>query len=116
MVIKRASMRSLESHSSHGGNGRLVYTEMLAEHGKKGPGLTFFADSILEPGTTIGEHEHNGNEEAYIILEGHGTMIVDGEHHEAGPGDLIITRSGHSHGFINSTDSPMRMIVVCTIV
>lgn len=112
MVIRRESMGSFDTESCHGGEGRLVGIEALADYDRRGPGIRFVHDDTLAPGASIGEHLHEGDEEIYLVLEGRGTMLVDGAPHEIRPGDLCITRSGHTHGLVNSPDSPMRLLVV----
>lgn len=114
MVITRASMRLVETDSCHGGKGKLTCTEMLADYDKNGPGFTYLHDDVLAPGASIGEHTHHGNEEVYLVLEGHGTILVNGEPHAIGPGEMAITRDGHSHGLVNGPDAPMRLLVMCT--
>ena len=66
----------------------------------------------MAPGATIGEHRHEGDEEIYYVLEGRGTMTLDGERFEIGPGDLAVTPAGHTHALENG-DAPMRLIVAC---
>ena len=76
-------------------------------------GIQFVHDDILPPGTTIGEHSHIGNEEIYFIVDGEGTLILDGVQHSVSSGDISLCRSGHSHGLINSGKTDMRLLVVC---
>ncbi len=116
MLIRRADMKWSKTRNCHGGRGELDLTEVLAEYGRKSAGFRHLHDDILEPGATIGEHTHEGDEEIYFVLEGRGTMIVDGVRHEIGPGDAAITRSGHSHGLENGPDAPMRLLVICANV
>jgi len=97
-----------------GGVGRLQCASLLSEdRAKCGGSIRFVHDDLLEPGTTIAEHPHEGNEELYMILEGTGIALLDGERYPVGPGDTYICGDGHTHGIENG-DAPMRMIVVCT--
>ncbi|HAU37411.1 MAG TPA: cupin domain-containing protein, partial [Phycisphaerales bacterium] len=77
---------------------------MLADYRKAGCGIKFIHDDLVEPGATIGEHEHRGDEEIYIIVSGHGTMRIDGQEHRVSAGDVCLTRSGHTHSLENSRD------------
>lgn len=96
----------------HGGEGKLeCYSVMQALDSKMG--IRFMHDDIIEPGASIGEHLHEADEEIYFVVEGHGTMILDGQRMPMGPGDVSLVVPGHTHGLINSDDSPMRLIVVC---
>ena len=42
------------------------------------------------------------------MVDGYGTMILDGQPFEMGPGDVSLVKPGHTHGLVNSSDGPMR--------
>ena len=109
MHTPRSQMETRELPNCHGGVGKLWNTLMLS--GGKGAGFRFVHDNIVEPGATIGEHTHKGDEEIYIILDGYGQMRIDGVDTPVGPGDMVITRDGHSHSLTNGP-APMRLLVV----
>ena len=79
-------------------------------------GITFMHETTLLPGSSIGLHLHEGNEELYYILEGKGLMTVDGESVEMNPGDVCLTKSGSSHSFKNIGEGELRMIVLEGVV
>ena len=70
-------------------------------------GVLSLGRTVLEPGSSIGEHLHPDTEELWLILEGRGTVVMDGLRSPVGPGDLLLTKAGHSHGLNNSLDGPM---------
>lgn len=112
MIFRKSEVTPVNVDAVHEGTGMLECHDMLMGHNKEGAGFKFVHDNILEPGATIGEHMHHDDEEMYIILSGHGIMIEDGVQHEINAGDLSLITSGHSHGLINSTDSPMHFLVI----
>ena len=116
MIIKRSAAKVSVTDECHGGTGRLTAVEMLGDYDKQVSGFKYVHDDTLAPGAGVGEHTHTDDEEIYLVLEGHGTMIDDGERYEIAAGDMCVTRSGHSHGIINSKDGTMRLLVVCTIL
>jgi len=63
--------------------------------------------TCLEPGSSIGLHAHPTTEEFWFILEGHGTVLMDGEPFPVSAGDLMLTKAGHSHSLINDSDAPL---------
>jgi mannose-6-phosphate isomerase-like protein (cupin superfamily) len=95
----------------HDGKGYLDCFSALTS-GDSEHGITLMHDDILEPGATIGEHPHAGSEEVYFVISGQGSIILDGQPSPIGSGDVSLVRSGHSHGIVNSSDGPMRLIVV----
>jgi len=68
----------------------------------------------LEPGATIGEHAHPNTEDLYLILEGHGTGVLNGERFPLGPGDLFLVKAGGTHGLINDSAAPLTFLGLLT--
>ncbi len=77
-------------------------------------GILSLGRTTLEPGSTIGEHTHPNTEDLYLILEGRGTGLLNGERFPVGPGDLFIVKAGGSHGLINDSDGPLTFLGVLT--
>jgi mannose-6-phosphate isomerase-like protein (cupin superfamily) len=63
--------------------------------------------TVLAPGSSVGEHAHPDTEEIYLVLEGHGRGVLDGQSFPVGPGDLFLCKAGHSHGIINDSHAPL---------
>ena len=55
------------------------------------------AEASLPQGGATQRHYHRLSEEIYYILEGGGTMEIDGEVREVGPGDAILIPAGAWH-------------------
>ena len=68
----------------------------------------------LEPGSSIGEHPHPDTDELYLILEGHGTGVINGKSFPVGPGDLFLVKAGESHGLTNGSQAPLVFFAVLT--
>ncbi len=113
MLLRRTAENLKRLTDCHEGQGALWCSELLADYEKKDAGFAFIHDNVIEPGATIGEHFHHGEEEVYIILSGHGVMRIDGQDTEVKEGDVCLTRSGHSHSLVNSGEGPMRFLVLC---
>ena len=63
--------------------------------------------TTLAAGSSVGEHSHPSTEELYLILDGHGRGVLDGQSFPVGPGDLFLCKAGHSHGLVNDSDRPL---------
>lgn len=74
--------------------------------------INFIHETTLPPGTTIGLHPHEGNEEVYIVTEGIGEMTVDGVKVLMEPGTATLTKSGSKHTFRNAGNSDCKIIVI----
>ena len=96
----------------HGGAG-IVQGRHVIE-GSDALAVPFVHDDVLPPGTSIGEHSHVDDEEIYYVVEGRGTILLDGARHAIGTGDVAVVRPGHSHGLINDDDRPLRLLVICS--
>ena len=56
-----------------------------------------FSRLTLKKGCSVGMHTHEGEEEIYYIISGHGRSYDNGQWIEVGPGDATICRSGETH-------------------
>ncbi|MGC6423881.1 MAG: cupin domain-containing protein [Lentimonas sp.] len=61
----------------------------------------------LEPGATIGEHSHHGDEDFYFCISGTGIVIDDGQEHPFTPGVIQITRDGGSQAIRNTGETEL---------
>ena len=59
--------------------------------------LQSLAEASLPVGSKTDRHYHKLSEEFYYILEGSGTMEIDGEEREVGVGDAILIPAGAWH-------------------
>lgn len=55
------------------------------------------AEAAVPTGGATERHYHKLSEEFYFIQEGTGTMEIDGESREVGPGDAILIPAGAWH-------------------
>ncbi len=69
------------------------------------------AEATLPPGSATDRHYHKLSEEFYFILEGKGTMEVDGATQEVGPGDAILIPQLAWHQITAS--EPLRFLCCC---
>lgn len=95
---------------SHDGKGR-VKNALLYGDADFSTNLRFVIYTELPPGTSIGYHKHGNDEEVYILLEGRGTMTIDGEAHEVSAGDVILNKPYGSHGLENTSDDILKLLV-----
>jgi len=74
--------------------------------------VNFLHHDVLPPGVSIGVHSHRDDTEYYYILDGHGAMTLDDETHRVEAGDITAVFPGGSHGLVNDSDEPLRIIVL----
>jgi len=70
------------------------------------------AKITINPGSSIGVHEHVGEEEIFYIISGKGLVNDNGTITEVGPGDAVLTGNGASHSVEAVGDEPLVMMAV----
>ena len=61
----------------------------------------------LEPGASVGDHSHQGDEDFYYCISGTGIVVDNGNEHPFTPGTLQITRDGESQAIRNVGDTEL---------
>ena len=80
--------------------GRYAFTRDMPSEGHAIKEIAWLS---LAPGHSIGLHTHAVNEDAYIIVSGHGILTdADGKDYPVKEGDVMIARKGESHALSNS--------------
>lgn len=79
-----------------------------------GGNLTIYEFAM--PPATAGppEHLHRSWDEAFIVLDGEMTFLIDGETHIAPAGSVVFIPRGVPHTFWNAGDAPARQVTVFT--
>jgi len=78
-----------------------------------------FNVTVIPPGKkAFPYHAHRGNEEMFFILEGDGSVRIDGETHKIRQGDFISLPPGRdsAHQIVNDSQAPLRYLAVSTMV
>ena len=65
-----------------------------------------------EPGQSTVEHHHIGQDEIFIIIDGAGTIFVDGERRQVGKGDMIFAPADKPHSVEVDQGERMTMVFV----
>ena len=94
-----------------GGEGVMKRDLLLTDdqiHGE----LTYISSLTLDPGCSIGYHQHTGDSEMYYIFEGSGSYTDNGETYPVSAGDVVFCHDGESHGIVNDGDVPLRMVAL----
>ena len=105
MVIHRNEMKVDEIVRMRDGEGKANLTYLL--DGSKEKNARMFAEVTLDPGCSIGYHQHDKETEYYFILSGTGTVNDDGKEVQVKQGDSVITGNGAFHSIKNSGSVPL---------
>ncbi|MEX2580116.1 MAG: cupin domain-containing protein [Verrucomicrobiales bacterium] len=72
------------------------------------------AEARLPPDGFTRRHYHRASEEMYFILEGSGTMELDGELEKVGPGDAILIPAESWHQITSDNENGLRFLCCCS--
>ena len=105
MVIHRNEMKSEDKEKMRGGDGSVRLTYLLDAEKEKHTRL--LAEVVLNPGCSIGNHNHENETEYYFIISGTGIVNDNGKDVQIKAGDSIATGNGASHSIKNSGTVPL---------
>jgi len=105
MIIHRNEMKVDEKERLRDGEGTARFIHLVDGSTQKNARL--FAEFTLNPGCSIGYHQHDSETEYYFILSGTGIVNDDGKEVQVKQGDSIITGNGASHSIKNSGSVPL---------
>src|SRR5947209_20545900 len=82
-----ASITAIQRYNEHDGCGPLSFRRIFSAVDFDSP-IDFVDYTAIPPGSSIGRHEHHGNEEIYYIAGGTPLMTVDGRIERLTPGSF----------------------------
>lgn len=111
MIRKAAAMRSEVRNAMRGGAGSIAIRHYFDKDEMTAP-ARLCARLIVPPGAGIGPHQHEGEDEVYIIARGAGILDDGREKTEVRAGDAVLTGNGESHAIHNSGTEDLEIIAV----
>lgn len=114
MIIKAEDRKHSVRQNPCGGEGTIYgLGSVCAEEPIANTRFSMAAQMTLAPGSSVGLHTHNADEELYYIVSGHGSYIKnDGAKENIGPGDVTITRKGEQHSILADKNEPVVFFAV----
>ena len=105
MTIHRNEMKTEEKERLRDGEGISRFIHLVDGSTQKNARL--FAECALNPGCSIGYHQHDSETEYYFIISGTGTLNDNGKEVQVKQGDSVITGNGDSHSIKNTGSVPL---------
>lgn len=72
------------------------------------------AEATIPVGAATTTHLHHTSEELYLVTDGTGRLIVDGEERVIGRGDCALISPGAVHKVFNIGAEPLRIVCACS--
>lgn len=112
-VLSPASSRPAHALAAKQGESVWFLDNLLTVKADKGHGAQFgVLESRMPAGSHTPFHVHDGEDEAFYVLSGSLTVILDeGRRVELGKGSYMHIPRGTAHGFV--THSEVEMLVLC---
>ena len=107
----RKAIPTIKEHLA-GGNGRAIVYDVQSreELGKAG---RLYGKVVLEPGSSVGWHQHVGETEPYYILCGEGIFVDnDGSRTLVHAGDICTIENGQFHSIENNSDENLEFMAL----
>ena len=112
-MIKRSTEIPCNVHKDfRGGTGEITMFPFMDEKEANGTGRLFAKMLIEKPGSSIGQHVHETEMEAYYILKGKALVNDNGTEVILEPGDAHICPDGSFHSVTNAGDGPLEFIAI----
>ncbi len=111
MFKRRDDMKLDLRENMRGGQGTTRIQHIIDKEELRGK-ARLIGRITLEPGSSIGTHPHDGEEEIYYILSGSALVEDDGQTREIGPGDAVLTGNGSTHSIANNGTEPLEFVAV----
>lgn len=109
MLIKKEEVKTNKVENPRGGNGVLDCFSYLKNEDITN-NMTGFNIMEMEPGSSVGYHQHIDDEEIYFILSGEGKIVDNGEESDIKAGDLLYTKQGERHSIKNTGNETLKFV------
>lgn len=106
MIRREGEMEMEVRENMRGGSGCVTIRHYFKKDEIKA-NARLCAKLIVPPGAGIGAHQHDGEDEVYIILAGSGILDDGKEETPVTKGDAILTGDGESHAIRNAGDEDL---------
>ena len=113
-MVTRSENCPVRHECIRNGNGLIHLKDLTDKAGLYNHGR-LFAHLTVEPGRSIGYHDHEHETEFFYILKGEGVFDDNGTKITVYPGDVCSTGYGASHSLENVSDEPLEFIALIVL-
>ena len=115
--LDRDSQGVIREHRSYDGNGYIDVKYFFKASESPNPAILYLYS--IPPGASEGMHTHRigdrkagSFDEFYYVIEGSGSMQIDGKDVPVATGDHVFVPNGVAHGIENTSNSLLRIYLV----
>jgi quercetin dioxygenase-like cupin family protein len=111
MIRQKDEVRIRKVSNAQGGKGDIFFHDWLLPEEAPGHGRVF-SKLVIPSGCSIGPHPHNGEFEAFYVLEGTATVTDGDTVVEVPAGGMNLCREGDVHGVENKTGEDLVLMAL----
>ena len=114
-MIRRSDERKTETREKMRGGTGTVTIEHYFRKDEFSAKARLCARLTLPPGASIGAHQHEAEDEVYIVEQGHGVLDDGTSKQMVSVGDAVLTGNGESHAIANcgEEDLVITAVIMC---
>src|ERR1017187_540892 len=101
-----------EGEKQYSARGSVMFFKAVAE--QNGGDFSLMERTLPPAGRRPPPHRHTNCSEAYFVLNGLVSVIVEGEELTVGPEGFVLIPRGTAHTFGNTSAEPARLLVIHT--
>lgn len=113
MLIKNS--KTVICSNRFGGDGDVIIEHYLDEK-LLNDSVVMYAKVTLKPGCNLGYHQHTGNSETIVVLQGTAEYNDNGTPMILHPGDTVHCPSGESHSIGNAKDAAEDLLLQALVI
>ena len=113
MIRKQAQQEREVRQNMRQGPGEVLINHYFTKDKMESP-CRLCARLELKPGSGIGPHVHQDEDEVFIIQQGEGVVVDNGKETEVEAGDAILTGGGATHSITNTGNQ--NLVVTAIII
>lgn len=114
MIRRNDECRREVREHMRGGDGQALITNLFEKEELMGRSR-MLGTMTLEPGCSVGVHQHDNEQEYFYIIKGDPVYTDDGVEIQLHEGDVTICEDGHSHGIANRSDETV-IVLACILL
>lgn len=111
MIKREHELENMVMENFKGGEGQIVIRQFLTKEESNGAGRVF-AEITIPPGSSVGEHVHEGDFETYYVLKGKALLNDNGTEVTLLPGEVNICKDGEFHSIKNVGEDNLVLIAI----
>jgi mannose-6-phosphate isomerase-like protein (cupin superfamily) len=112
MIKRDGNYEVIVKEEMRGGEGKVQIEKLWDPETELKANNRLFARLKIDPGCSIGFHNHDDEEEVFVILKGVAEADDNGKIEKLYPGDTILTADGAGHSIKSVGDETLEMLAV----